>query len=235
MLVCILHVTLCSCKRPSIDIAYPPKIISKVREWTAILPDSFSLRNAYRARGADEQKPEDYAPVPQSFSFMKRKHMPRRGQGLQLSDRVPVALRTDNMEITGNDVFVMVKETMAATGLSQDPLLVMPGKLLYQSQQCLSMVNSPSCPVVTANMKPERKAELHAIYRALKADFPHMRRALSFYETLMQGQPSTQRVPKLTFLEWASVQNQQSLPTQMGPGPQGPKPHELQVRFHRSR
>ena len=210
-------------------------IKTEVREWTAFLPSSFSLRNAYRNRAVNVENPEDFAPVPQSFTFMKRKSMPRRGQGLQLSDRVPVALRTNDMDVTDNDVFVMVKETMASSHLSQDPLLVMPGKCLQESKRCLAMANSDSCPVVSADIQQDRKAELHAIYRALRLDFPHMRRALAYYESLVQGHQTSQSVPKLTFLERAHLQNQQRLPPQLGPGPQGPKPHELQVRFHRSR
>ena len=201
----------------------------EVREWTAILPASISLKNCYRARG------EDQAPVPQSFTFMRRGVMPRRGQGLQVSDRVPRALRTTDMDIADSDVFVMVKETMAASSLSQDPLLVMPGMLLRDSERCLEKANHESCPVVTAKRDRERHDELQAIYMALKRDFPHMRRGLAFYESMLRGDPSGQRVPKLTFLQRAHQQNQQRLPPELGARPQAPKPHELQVRFHRNR
>ena len=125
--------------------------------------------------------------------------MPRRGQGLQVSDRVPRALRTTDMDIADSDVFVMVKETMAASSLSQDPLLVMPGMLLRDSERCLEKANHESCPVVTAKRDRERHDELQAIYMALKRDFPHMRRGLAFYESMLHGDPSGQRVPKLTF------------------------------------
>ena len=161
--------------------------------------------------------------------------MPRRGQGLQVSDRVPRALRTTDMDIADSDVFVMIKETMAASSLSQDPLLVMPGTLLRDSERCMEKANHDSCPVVTARQDRERHDELKSIYMALKRDFPHMRRGLAFYESMLRGDPTDQKVPKLTFLQWAHQQNQQLLPPDLGARPPGPKPHELQVRFHRGR
>ena len=139
------------------------------------------------------------------------------------------------MDIIDSDVIVMIKETMADSSLSQDPLLVMPGMLLRDSGRCLEKANHESCPIVTAKKDSERHGELLAIYRALKRDFPHMRRGLAFYESMLRGDPSDQRVPKLTFLQRAQQQNQQRLPPELGARPPAPKPHELQVRFHRNR
>lgn len=191
-----------------------------------------TLKNAYRARAVTA---DDFAPVPQSFTFMRRGFMPRRGQGLQLSDRLPRGMRTADVDIADNDVFVMVKETMAASGLCQDPLLVSPGCMLQDSQRCLRTANNQNCAVVTAKMDQDRRQELQAIHRALARDFPNMRRALAFYEAMLQGAPSSQRVPRLTFIERASQQNQQPLPPRLDARPPAPKPHELQVRFHRIR
>ena len=72
----------------------------KVREWTAILPSGIILKNAYRQRAAAS----DSAPLPQTFTFMRRGFMPRRAQGLQVSDRLPRSMRTDDMETQDNDV-----------------------------------------------------------------------------------------------------------------------------------
>lgn len=161
--------------------------------------------------------------------------MPRRAQGLQVNDRLPRAMRTTEMDVADNDVFAMVKETMASPGLSQDPLLVMPGTRLQDSERGLHKANLDSCPTLTAKMESERHDELLAIYHAFKRDFPHLRRAAAFYESLLRGEPTSQGVPKLTFLERAPQQNQQPLPPELGERPQAPKPHELRVRFHRVR
>ena len=127
-----------------------------------------TLFNAYRARGGEK---EDSKPLPQSFTFMRRGMMPRRGQGLQLSDRLPRGLRTSDMDTADNDVFAMVKETMSASGLCQDPLLVMAGKQLHVSEKSLQTANSNSCPVYKASIDSERHNELLSIYRQSKEIF----------------------------------------------------------------
>ena len=130
--------------------------------------------------------------------------MPRRAQGLQVSDRLPRSMRTDDMETQDNDVFAMMKESMSDSGLCQDPLLVMPGGLLRESSSCLLTANSSDCPLVTGVIDADRLTELRAIQRALQKDFPHMRRAVTFYDTLLAGGgENLQSVPKLTFLEHA--------------------------------
>ena len=82
--------------------------------------------------------------------------MPRRGQGLQLSDRVPCAMRTADMDIMDMDVFCMVKETLAASGLCQDPLLVMPGTRLQDSKNGLLKAN---CIIHVLFSKPPLKGK----------------------------------------------------------------------------
>lgn len=161
--------------------------------------------------------------------------MPRRGEGLQVNDRIPRAMRTSDMDVQDCDVFAMIKETMADSALCQDPLLVMPGGMLQDSKRALEKANSFSCPLLKAKIDGERHGELQAIHRALSRDFPHMRRALAFYESMLRGDPTNQSVPKLTFLDRAPAQNRQPLPPELGARPQVPKPHELQVRFHRRR
>ena len=207
-------------------------LFSEVRDWSSFLPECVSLFNAYRGRGGNSA---DSKPLPQSFTFMRRAMMPRRGQGLQVSDRLPRSLRTNDMNIADNDVFAMVKETMASSGLSQDPLLVMAGGQLNYSKKCLQMANSSSCPKYQASIDGERYNELRSIYLAFKRDFPHMRRAAAFYESMLRGDSTVGDVPKLTFLERAAQQNQQPLPPSVSETPRGPKPHELMVRFHRER
>lgn len=163
---------------------------------------------------------------------MKRKHMPSH---VQLQERMPRYMRTDDEELRHNDVFAMVKATMAAPALCQDPLLVMPAQLLHQSQALIRNANLPSCPVITATIDQERRDELRVLHRALQRDFPTMRRALAYYESLIRGDGTTQQVPELGFLRHAAAHNQVDFPRALADRQPGPKPHELQVVFHRAR
>lgn len=124
---------------------------------------------------------------------------------------------------------------MAAPALCQDPLLVMPAKLLHQSQALIRNANLPSCPVITATIDQERRDELRVLHRALQRDFPTMRRALAYYESLIRGDGTTQQVPELGFLRHAAAHNQVDFPRALADRQPGPKPHELQVVFHRAR
>ena len=56
--------------------------------------------------------------LPQSFTFMTRRHMPRRGQGLQLQERAPTWMRINNFQTSLDNTFAMVKDNMAAKNFS---------------------------------------------------------------------------------------------------------------------
>ena len=172
------------------------------------------------------------------FTFVARSELPNQGNGLQLSERVPRAMRSTDHGNSADDIFCLVKESMASRCLSQDPLLVFPASLLPQTQQFLVDANSPSCPLRTRNLEGERWDELRAIRAALKADFPHMHRAVAWYEQFLRDpQPKADfgSVPQLTFLRHARARQQDWHGFQLGRRPPPPKPHELQVVFHRAR
>ena len=204
----------------------------------SIMPDRVTFRNAFRARklryGHDSE--DIRQPLPQMFTFVARSGLPDQGQGLDLRERIPSSLRSD---LGGaDDVFCLVKESMASRSLCQDPLLVFPGSLIGASQKFLLDANSQSCPVRTWHLDGERWDELRAIRFALKNDFPHMVRAVAWYEQFLrepQPQPSFGSVPQLTFLRHACARQQDWHAFQLGRMPPAPKPHELQVVFHRAR
>ena len=157
--------------------------------------------------------------------------LPDQGQHLQLAERVPNAMKGGSPL---DDVFCMVKETMASQALSQDPLLVCPSSLMPNNQQVFRECNRATCPLQTCRLTSDRKEELRLIRQNMARDFPHLRRSLAWYDLMIGADLPASRVPRLSFLtvgrqheDWGRMRlPQRSL---------GPKPHELQVRFHRNR
>lgn len=146
---------------------------------------------------------------------------------------MPRAMRADSGL---DDVFAMVKERMASDTLSQPPLLVLPGNLLQQSKNMLNLANSSQCPLETAHLERERLDELRMLRRAIGIDFPHLSRALAFYDTMIEGKACSGHVPQLSFLRRANIDGRRDWgAVGLGQRPRGPKPHELQVVFHRAR
>ena len=158
--------------------------------------------------------------------------LPNQGIDLELVDRVPRALRSDD---SMDDVFVMVKERMASDSLSQPPLLVLPGCLLQKSRDMLKVANSAHCPLQTLHLERERLDELRMLRNAIAVDFPHLTRTLSFYDSMIEERPCSGNVPQLTFFRRATTDGRRDWAMELGRRPRGPKPHELQVVFHRAR
>lgn len=140
-----------------------------------------TFKNAFKARklahSPDEEDPRQ--PLPQMFTFVPRDQMPDQGMGLELHERVPRALRSDDPDGRADDIFCLVKETMASTALSQAPLLVYPSKLLPISQEFLLDANRSTCPLRTFKLDSDRREEIRAIRFALRHDFPQMNRAVA--------------------------------------------------------
>ncbi len=214
---------------PSLQLAF---FLSKVRDWKAIVPDNVTFKNAFRARkwlGNEDH----HVPLPQSFTYMARAGgreiqnkktclnrflelfllgplpvfycppgLPNQGKELELSERTPRAMRADSGL---DDVFAMVKERMADDTLSQPPLLVLPGNMLQQSKNLLNVANSSHCPLETAHLERERLDELRMLRHAIGIDFPHLSRALAFYDTMIEGKACSGHVPPLSFLRRAST------------------------------
>lgn len=159
--------------------------------------------------------------------------LPDQGKGLELSERMPRAMRADSGL---DDVFAMVKERMASDTLSQPPLLVLPGNLLQQSKNMLNLANSSECPLETCHIERERLDELRMLRHAIGIDFPHLSRALGFYDAMIEGRACSGHVPQLSFLRRASTDGRRDWgAVRLGQRPRTPKPHELQVVFHRAR
>ena len=174
-----------------------------------------------------------YLLLPLCYPHVLLRGLPDQGQSLELSDRVPRALRADNVM---DDVFCMVKAKMAGDGLSQSPLLVLPGNFLEQSKRLLKRANETNCPLQTCHLEQDRREELRLLKGAISKDFPFLTRTQQFYESMIAAAPCTGKVPKLSFLNRANTDGRRDWGAMgLGQRPKTPKPHELQVVFHRAR
>lgn len=176
----------------------------------------------------------------ESFMFSgernTRRGLPEEGKSMQLRDRCPRSWRADADDL--DDVFCMVKATMACTSLSQEPLLVFPAAMEPASQKFLQEANSSRCPLRSYNIEAERWDELRLIRHALTQDFPHLNRAAAWYEELLrnpQPMPKFENVPELSFLRHQSAWQEDVRGFRLQPRQLPPKPYELQVVFHRNR
>lgn len=211
-------------------------LLLEVRDWTMIMPDEVTFKNAFRARKIDYNDPDARRPLPQMFTFIPRSGLPDQGRGLTLSQRVPRGMGGPSAT-SADDVFCLVKESMACRSLSQDPLLVFPSSLLASSERFLSMANSAACPLRSWQLEGERWDELRAIRAAIQNDFPHMCRAVAWYQQFLcnpRPEPQFSQVPQLSFLRNASARQQDWHSFQLAGQPLAPRPHELQVVFHRA-
>lgn len=214
-------------------------ICSKVRDWVSIMPDAVTFKNCFKARklihdpdGTDDPR----RPLPQMFTFLPRASLPNGGEGLDLTDRQPRQWRGQGSK--NDDIFCLVKETITSRSLCQPPLLVFPAALVPASEKFLSDANDAQCPLKTYQLDGDRWEELRLIRFALKHDFPHMHRAIAWYEQLLRNPcpvPSFGQVPQLSFLRHASAHQQDWHALELGSRPLARKPYELEVVFHRGR
>ena len=133
------------------------------------------------------------------------------------------------------DVFCLVKQTMSCRELSQNPLLVWPAGLVQHSQKVWDDCNDPGCPTITCTLSSDRIEELKLIREAIQRDFPHMRRTLAWYDGMIRANTPPQRPLPLSFVRYRNAHDMDVMNVQLGQRPVPPKPHELEVVFHRGR
>ena len=93
--------------------------------------------------------------------------MPDQAQNMHTRERVP---RSMGSGPDGQDIFCMVKDTMASKELSQDPLLVWPASLQDDVRRAFATVNDPGCPVQRCEVDDARRQELRGLRGALAKD-----------------------------------------------------------------
>ena len=151
---------------------------------------------------------------------------------VQVSERAPRAFKTGD---AASDIFAMVKESMSSKTLSQSPLLVWPAAMQGQSQKALETANGHTCPTKGCELDPTRREELRLLQSNMRRDFPHMSRTVRWYQTMVDGvhDESCRGVPDLSFLRDARATHFDWTQIRLGSDVPPPKPHELQVVFHR--
>lgn len=151
---------------------------------------------------------------------------------IEVSGRVPGAFKSGE---SGSDIFAMVKATMASKTLSQPPLLVWPSSMQDVSKKAVQTANGHGCPSVGCSLDTARRDELRLMLAGFRRDFPHMKRTMAWYQKMVDGleEDSAKGLPQLTFLKDARASHFDFSQIQLGRGVPPPKPHELQVVFHR--
>ena len=188
-----------------------------------------TFKNCFKIRKQEEGK--DITPVPHDFTFLARQDMPSGGEGIPKSERVPRALRDPSQ--TSRDIFSLVKQRMSSTALCQDPLLCMPGSLSSIAEQFVSDASKNSSPKLTWQLESERRQELSLISKGIERDFPHLRRAVAWYGTMLEESPVAGTVPDLSFLRNAPAISPNLHEFELGAREPEPRPHCLQVAFRR--
>ncbi|CAK9024300.1 Uncharacterized protein SCF082_LOCUS16566 [Durusdinium trenchii] len=120
---------------------------------------------------------------------------------IDLSERAPRAWRSDpQTDIGRKDVFCLVKAEMSDMKLSQDPLLVWPGVLQRQSDQLLQVANSTTL-LDKPSLDDERRNDVKRLIEAMKRDYPDMRRAINWYQSVLDRDANhSEAYTTLTFL-----------------------------------
>ena len=152
-----------------------------------------------------------------------------------MKERAPRDWKSDPNSKTGrNDLFALVKAEMSATTLSQDPLLVWPGVLEGQSRRFLEIANSTAL-LDKPHFEDERQNDIKRLIQAMQRDYPDMRRAINWYQSLLDRETNPNDVPytQLTFLRNVQDDGPDIHDFQLGNPPARPQPHALQVTFHR--
>lgn len=202
--------------------------VLEVRDWAEMAPNQVTFKNCFKVRKFEEGT--DPIPVPHSFTYMARANMPYSGAGIPKQERVPRALRGVD---AGQDIFALVKSTMSSKSLCQDPLLCLPSSCQEQCEQfVLRAASGEDCPTRTWSIQPERLQELRLLSRVMVKDFPHRHRVIRWYQSMQEGSNGGS-LPQLNFLKNAPTLGANLHEYVLPPREAPPKPHQLQVVFHR--
>lgn len=117
--------------------------------------------------------------------------------------------------------------------LAQDPLLVFPQTLKHESEEFLRRVNSVGS--ITPWFSPERQEELQSISDEIEEDFPHMQRYVNWMRSMLRDDVTWEPYPAIRFLYNIPKSGQRWCQFNLGERVPRPKPHPLQVVFHRGR
>ena len=131
------------------------------------------------------------------------------------------------------DIFCLVKSELASAALSQPPLLVWPSCLRAVSERFLKEVNTTTS-ISQPHLDPERRDEVEKLAAALSRDFPHMKRAVTWYRSLLSRTEAPKTYTHLSFLSSVPARDAPVHGFRFAERPARMEPHALQVVFHRS-
>lgn len=130
------------------------------------------------------------------------------------------------------DVFALVRHHICDVDLSQPPLLMLPGcekNLIRQFWK-----NAARHQGLLSTIDPERQRDLLELSQAFQ-QYPQYERAVHYYRSLAGAEHRTRLLTcPLSFLEMGGVHEPGLVCARLPPRVPKPKPHPLQVRFHRS-
>ena len=155
--------------------------------------------------------------------------MPNRGADLPKDERQPRSMRGQGDD--GRDIFCLVKQNMSDSFLSQRPILVWPAALMRRTNEFFENINDPQLSV-TGEFTPERREELLLLKRNIEKDFPHMTRAMRYYEDALNPALQRSAFPRITFCNYASADPGRWHRINLGQRAPPPRPHALQVVYH---
>ena len=125
-----------------------------------------------------------------------------------------------------------MKLYMSDCFLSQDPLLVFPESCLNECENFINTINTTRS-TIQQQLDSDRVAELQELANALREDFPHMTRAIEYYEDLCSPKRPRVPYPCLGFIEHGANSAYRLGQVELGERAPPPKPRHLQVVFHR--
>lgn len=155
--------------------------------------------------------------------------MPNRGADLETEERQPRSMRGQGDP--GQDVFCLVKQNMSDSCLSQRPILVLPSALMGRTGEFFQRLNDPGL-ALTGGFTPERVEELQLLKKNIEKDFPHMTRAMKYYEDAMNPRLSKAPFTQITFCNHAAADPGRWHRINLGERAPPPRPHALQVVYH---
>lgn len=145
-------------------------------------------------------------------------------------EKVPKRLRTDDQGGL-KDVFALVKGYMSDTFLSQPPLLVYPQNFLRSTERYFNEVLRTNC-IVQQSLEVERQAELQKLADGFEKHFPHMKRAVSYYRSLLDNNRLKKGYGRLEFLEAGPPNRSHVGDVKLGEELVDARSHYLQVVYH---
>ena len=146
-------------------------------------------------RGGGQNHPKaDLNPI-QKLESSLFAALPDDGRGIELSERLPVRMRSCGQQ---SDVFAIMKMYMSDRQASQAPLLCWPTHIRGATEEFCRQINTTN-KTAGPELSPQRAAEVLELADAIERHYPNLRRAVTYYRSLVQGVRQV-AYPRLDFI-----------------------------------